>query len=199
MLEPAHAVQLACAAAIGPFQSSERLQAVGGCHTLTTPVAAIRPGHCLRNCVQLGLRPERGALLKPSWGAQTPNEYIRWRYAMGEDRESVEKMSRQQQEEDEKALQQQIKTDDGIKRILDKLLGRRKAKRSYEYEVWPSPALPASRTGLVCFASPCWLERVAAKHKEACAALLVQRQSCPVSGQLAAAQHLHVLPQSSRA
>ena len=54
---------------------------------------------------------------------------------MGEDRESVEKTSRQAKEEDEKALLQQIKTDDGVKRILDKLLGRRKAKRSYEYEV----------------------------------------------------------------
>ena len=81
-------------------------------------------------------------MLTCSLCVQTPNQYIRWRYASGEDRESVEKMSRQAQEEDEKAMQQQIKTEDGVKRILDKLLGRRKAKRSYEYEV--GLALPAA-------------------------------------------------------
>ena len=94
--------------------------------------------------VDLALRrllPPTGSVLICSLCAQTPNQYIRWRYASGEDRESVEKMSRQAQEEDEKAMQQQIKTEDGVKRILDKLLGRRKAKRSYEYEV--SLTLPA--------------------------------------------------------
>ena len=86
---------------------------------------------------------------------------------MGEDRESVEKTSRQAKEEDEKALLQQIKTDDGVKRILDKLLGRRKAKRSYEYEVcllfsWSANAvnrelLGLSHAGRVCkLRLRCW-------------------------------------------
>ena len=47
----------------------------------------------------------------------------------------MEKASRQETEEDKKAMDQQIKGEDGVKRQLDKLLGRRKAKRSYEYEV----------------------------------------------------------------
>ena len=52
----------------------------------------------------------------------------------------MEKLSRQENEEDKKALAQQIKGEDGVKRQVDKLLGRRKAKRSYEYEVrLPSP------------------------------------------------------------
>ena len=66
---------------------------------------------------------------------KTPNEYIRWRYALGEDRESIEKATRQISEEEEKKMAQQIKMDDGVKRVLDKVLSRRKAKRSYEYEV----------------------------------------------------------------
>ena len=66
---------------------------------------------------------------------KTPNEYIRWRYASGEDRESIEKATRQISEEEEKAMAQQLKMADGTKRVLDKLLGRRKAKRSYEYDV----------------------------------------------------------------
>lgn len=32
-------------------------------------------------------------------------------------------------------MNQQIKMADGVKRVLDQVLGRRKAKRSYEYEV----------------------------------------------------------------
>ena len=47
----------------------------------------------------------------------------------------MEKLSRQENEEDKKAMAQQIKGEDGVKRQVDKLLGRRKAKRSYEYEV----------------------------------------------------------------
>lgn len=66
---------------------------------------------------------------------QTPNEYIRWRYALGEDRESTEKATRQISEEEEKKMAQQIKMADGTKRVLDKVEGRRKAKRGYEYEV----------------------------------------------------------------
>lgn len=128
----------------------------------------------------------------------TPNQYIQWRYATGEDRESLDKVSRkvrvnagltvgrlarqwascrriqrvafsggcarhtvclllrswvpaheqplpplrpsplpscpQLKEEEEKKMAE-IKVVDGVKRVVEKLLGRRKQKRGYEYEV----------------------------------------------------------------
>jgi elongation factor 3 len=64
----------------------------------------------------------------------TPNEYIRWRYAFGEDREEQEKVSRKLKEEDEKKMAEKVVID-GTKKVVDCLLGRRKLKKSYEYEV----------------------------------------------------------------
>ena len=66
---------------------------------------------------------------------KTPNEYIRWRYEIGEDRENLTKVDRVMTEEEEKALQEPFKLEDGTKRVVDKLVGRRKLKRDYEYEV----------------------------------------------------------------
>eukprot|EP00897_Mesotaenium_endlicherianum_P000244 jgi/Mesen1/1021/ME000121S00097 len=65
---------------------------------------------------------------------KTPNEYIRWRYAFGEDREEQDKVSRKVKEEEEKKMAEKIVVD-GTKKQVDKLLGRRKLKKSYEYEV----------------------------------------------------------------
>jgi len=65
---------------------------------------------------------------------KTPNQYIQWRYAIGEDREAMEKETRQISEEEEKAMQQKI-MHDGQKKVLEKILGRRKLKKTYEYEV----------------------------------------------------------------
>lgn len=144
----------------------------------------------------------------------TPNQYIQWRYATGEDRESLDKVSRkvsssadssrewvggggragsggygerrmpvlpcpallalwllhhpcscvracllptdqlthnphpthstpnhQQMKEEEEKKMAEVKVVDGVKRIVDKLLGRRKQKRGYEYEVqWKGEA-----------------------------------------------------------
>jgi elongation factor 3 len=64
----------------------------------------------------------------------TPNQYIQWRYATGEDRESLDKVSRKLKEEEEKKMKE-VKVVDGVKRVVEKLLGRRKLKRGYEYEV----------------------------------------------------------------
>eukprot|EP00271_Cylindrocystis_brebissonii_P017671 TRINITY_DN467_c0_g1_i1.p1 TRINITY_DN467_c0_g1~~TRINITY_DN467_c0_g1_i1.p1 ORF type:complete len:1057 (+),score=230.82 TRINITY_DN467_c0_g1_i1:190-3360(+) len=64
----------------------------------------------------------------------TPNEYIRWRYAFGEDREEQDKVSRKIKEDEEKKLGEKVVVD-GTKRVVDCLLGRRKLKKSYEYEV----------------------------------------------------------------
>lgn len=64
----------------------------------------------------------------------SPNQYIQWRYATGEDRESLDKVSRKMKEEEEKKMGE-VKVVDGVKKVVDKLLARRKLKRGYEYEV----------------------------------------------------------------
>ena len=66
---------------------------------------------------------------------KTPNEYIRWRYASGEDREGVDSVFRKVTDEEAKKMAEAIKMPDGTKKVVDKLLGRRKLKKSYEYEV----------------------------------------------------------------
>lgn len=62
-----------------------------------------------------------------------------WRYAVGEDREALIKVTRQETAEDKAAKEKvhQIKGEDGamLKLKVDKLLGRRKLKKDYEYEV----------------------------------------------------------------
>jgi len=65
---------------------------------------------------------------------KTPNEYIRWRYENGEDRELAAKVTRQLSEEDERKFYQVIVID-GEKRKMKNIVSRRKAKRSFEYEV----------------------------------------------------------------
>ncbi|AGE55117.1 elongation factor 3 [Paramecium bursaria Chlorella virus MA1D] len=64
----------------------------------------------------------------------TPNQYIQWRYASGEDKETLDVVSRKNNEEELKKMYD-TKVVDGVKKILDKILGRRKLKKSYEYEV----------------------------------------------------------------
>jgi len=66
---------------------------------------------------------------------KTPNEYIRWRYAIGEDRENLSKVTRKISDEELAKMQQQFKMEDGTKRVLEKLVARRKLKKQYEYEV----------------------------------------------------------------
>jgi elongation factor 3 len=68
----------------------------------------------------------------------TPNEYIQWRYSSGEDRESLEDVSKKITEEDAAAMEKvhTIRNEDGTveKKVLEALRSRRKTKRSYEYE-----------------------------------------------------------------
>ena len=63
----------------------------------------------------------------------TPNQYIQWRYASGQDLESVDRAEKSA-EDIEKMYE--VKVDDGIKKSLDRIGGRRKFKRTYEYEVF---------------------------------------------------------------
>jgi len=71
---------------------------------------------------------------------KTPNEYIRWRYQNGEDRELASKITRQLTPEEEKRLQVPIVID-GEKRKIETFMGRRNAKRGFEYEIkWQGKA-----------------------------------------------------------
>ena len=63
----------------------------------------------------------------------TPCEYIQWRFASGEDRESLEKAANQMTAEEEKKLASQIILD-GAKFVVEQVHSRRKLKGSFEYE-----------------------------------------------------------------
>lgn len=63
----------------------------------------------------------------------TPNQYIQWRYASGEDLESVVRETRNAADTEK---MYEVKVVDGVKKRLDRIGGRRKFKRSYEYEVF---------------------------------------------------------------
>jgi len=65
---------------------------------------------------------------------KTPNEYIRWRFQNGEDRELAAKITRQLTPEEEKRLKVPIVID-GEKRVIETLMGRRNAKKGFEYEI----------------------------------------------------------------
>ncbi|KAI8853491.1 P-loop containing nucleoside triphosphate hydrolase protein [Chytridium lagenaria] len=58
---------------------------------------------------------------------KTANEYIRWRYAYGEDRELLAKATRQMTEEDEKQMAK-VLVIEGVKYVMEDIVGRRKAK-----------------------------------------------------------------------
>ncbi|KAF9940838.1 translational elongation factor EF-1 alpha [Mortierella alpina] len=69
---------------------------------------------------------------------KTPNEYIRWRYQYGEDRELASKASRKITPEEEAQMKKLIQWEinDKMEKVqIEDLYGRRKAKRSFEYEV----------------------------------------------------------------
>merc|ERR1719183_664571 len=70
---------------------------------------------------------------------KTPNEYIQWRYSSGEDREAQEQEGKKVTAEEEANMQKvhTVRNEDGTveKKIVEALRGRRKSKRTYEYEV----------------------------------------------------------------
>jgi len=64
---------------------------------------------------------------------KTPSEYIQWRFQTGEDRETMDRASRQINENDEEAMNKIFKID-GTPRRIAEIHSRRKFKNSYEYE-----------------------------------------------------------------
>ena len=78
---------------------------------------------------------------------KTPNEYIRWRFANGDDREGLDKVTMKLNSEEEEILSKPVeytfKNENGqikkVKRVIEKLTGQRREmegrKKEYEYEV----------------------------------------------------------------
>ena len=67
---------------------------------------------------------------------KTPLEYMLWRYQTGEDLEEHMKATRQLTPEEEQAMKNgAIYEHEGVKRIIEDIVGRKKLKNSFQYEV----------------------------------------------------------------
>ena len=74
---------------------------------------------------------------------KTPNQYLQWRYANGDDREVLMKQTRILTEEDKKQMDKFINLGDGRgERKIENLIGRQKWKKSFQYEVKWAGMLP---------------------------------------------------------
>ncbi|KAF2135551.1 uncharacterized protein K452DRAFT_260270 [Aplosporella prunicola CBS 121167] len=78
---------------------------------------------------------------------KTPNQYLQWRYANGDDREVLMKQTRILTEEDKAQMEKPVDIGDGRgpKRI-EALIGRQKYKKSFQYEVKWVGLLPKYNT-----------------------------------------------------
>jgi elongation factor 3 len=78
---------------------------------------------------------------------KTPNQYLQWRYANGDDREVLMKQTRVLTEADKKQMDTPIDLGDGKgPRKLEALIGRQKYKKSFQYEVKWLHMLPKFNT-----------------------------------------------------
>lgn len=67
---------------------------------------------------------------------KTPNQYLQWRYANGDDREVLMKQTRVLTEEDKAQLETPIDLGDGRgPRKIENIIGRQKYKKSFQYEI----------------------------------------------------------------
>ncbi|KAL2007410.1 hypothetical protein VTN00DRAFT_8848 [Thermoascus crustaceus] len=67
---------------------------------------------------------------------KTPNQYLQWRYANGDDREVLLKQTRILTDEDRAQMEKPIDLGDGKgPRKIEALMGRQKYKKSFQYEV----------------------------------------------------------------
>lgn len=68
---------------------------------------------------------------------KTPNQYLQWRYANGDDREVLMKQTRVLTEEDKAQMNKFVDLGDGKgERRIENLMGRQKWKKSFQYEVY---------------------------------------------------------------
>ncbi|KAF2748950.1 elongation factor 3 [Sporormia fimetaria CBS 119925] len=78
---------------------------------------------------------------------KTPNQYLQWRYANGDDREVLMKQTRVLTAEDKAQLETPIDLGDGKgPRKVEALIGRQKWKKSFQYEVKWQHMLPKFNT-----------------------------------------------------
>ncbi|KAI9698569.1 MAG: hypothetical protein M1820_007459 [Bogoriella megaspora] len=78
---------------------------------------------------------------------KTPNQYLQWRYANGDDREVFLKQTRQLTEEDRAQMEKPIDLGDGKgERKIEALVGRQKYQKSFQYEVKWRHMLPKHNT-----------------------------------------------------
>lgn len=78
---------------------------------------------------------------------KTPNQYLQWRYANGDDREVLMKQTRVLTPEDKAQMEKFIQIGDGKgARQIEALIGRQKYKKSYQYEVKWVNELPKNNT-----------------------------------------------------
>ncbi|KDN50815.1 putative YEF3-translation elongation factor eEF3 [Tilletiaria anomala UBC 951] len=68
---------------------------------------------------------------------KTPLDYMLWRYQTGEDLEEMLKNQSKELSEEEKALLKngEVYVHEGVKRIIESIVARKKLKNSYQYEV----------------------------------------------------------------
>jgi elongation factor 3 len=67
---------------------------------------------------------------------KTPNQYLQWRYANGDDREVLMKQTRILTDEDKAQMEKRIDVGDGKgPKQIEALIGRQKYKKSFQYEV----------------------------------------------------------------
>lgn len=67
---------------------------------------------------------------------KTPNQYLQWRYANGDDREVLMKQTRILTPEDKAQMEKMVDLGDGKgPRRIENLMGRQKYKKSFQYEV----------------------------------------------------------------
>lgn len=78
---------------------------------------------------------------------KTPNQYLQWRYANGDDREVLMKQTRVLTDEDREQMEKWINLGDGSSaRQLEALIGRQKYKKSFQYEVKWKNMIPKYNT-----------------------------------------------------
>jgi len=78
---------------------------------------------------------------------KTPNQYLQWRYANGDDREVLMKQTRVLTDEDRAQMEKWIDLGDGTgTRQVEALIGRQKHKKDFKYEVKWKNMLPKFNT-----------------------------------------------------
>ena len=77
---------------------------------------------------------------------KTPNQYLQWRYANGDDREVLMKQTRVLTPEDKAQMEKMVELPGMGQRRIENLMGRQKYKKTFQYEVKWIGMLPKHNT-----------------------------------------------------